>query len=604
MDPRIPHDMIFDNPKSEKVEKFLARHKKLVAEKQPYLKLYQIIGEYVMSRKQNFTQTHMPGEFLTGRIFDNTASSANHLLASSMLGALWPNNSKTFQIDPPEGMSTAKAGTEEVKQYFMEVSKRLRAAIDHPKAGFLLSLEEYMTDQGAFGTSGLSVLENDKPGESDIPVRFAAVDVKHATIAEGNDGFVDTVYIEKEFTLRQLIQEYGFENISKKCREAWDKRKYDDKVKVLHCVEPRVDYDINSPASRDMPICSIHIEVESRHILKESGFNEMPIFVSRFWKISGEVYGRSPAMETIPNILEINAMREASIIAIEKNLDPPLMVTQDGSLGGGVIDTSAGALNVRHISGRAEPNTKVIEQMVTVGELNSTYKRITELKEIIANDFFIDRLLDLNNENRMTLGEANIRNELRGQSLGTIYSRQISELFTRVIERVFNIMFSRGMLGVIPGSQMEVEMMQKGIIPDLYIPDEVVKKMVEGEDAFKVTYISPAARVMRAEELSGIQRTLSFVVEVANVRPEVLDNIDLDEVVRMFADLTGAPAAIIVSAEGVAKVRADRAKAQAQQAQLLAAESQAKIAKDMGSAAQSSAKAGIPPQMAMQGMAA
>jgi ATP-dependent 26S proteasome regulatory subunit len=128
--------------------------------------------------------------------------------------------------------------------------------------------------------------------------------------------------------------------------------------------------------------------------------------------------------------------------------------------------------------------------------------------------------------------------------------------------------------------------------------------MVEGEDAFKVTYISPAARVMRAEELSGIQRTLSFVVEVANVRPEVLDNIDLDEVVRMFADLTGAPAAIIVSAEGVAKVRSDRAKAQAQQAQLLAAESQAKIAKDMGAAAQSSAKAGIPPQMAMQGMAA
>lgn len=577
-----------------KVQRVLERYGKLKAEKNPWLPLYQILGEYVMTRKQNFTADIQDGEFLTGKIFDNTAGSANHLMASSMIGALWPNSAKTFFIGAPLALRAKGLETQEVKDYYERVTQTMAEAMDHPKAGLLTSLEEYMNDQGVFGISGVGAFENTDEDELEVPVRYTAVDAKKIAIDEGKDGFVDTVYIEKQMTVRQLVQEYGVDNVSKASAEAFNNGRCEEKVVVVHAIETRVDGDPYGFGNADMPVASMHIEKSAGKKLRESGFTEMPVFITRFWKAMGEKYGRSPAMEALPDILEANALREATIIAIEKALDPPLAVFNDGTLGGGVIDTSAGAINVFNVSGRiGNANQKPIEQLVTTGELNSSYTRIAELREIIKNNFFIDRLLDLNNETRMTLGEANIRNELRGQSLGTVYARQIAELFTRLIERTFNIMLSKGLLGVLKNSQEEQAILAAGGVP-FYIPDAVADLMMEGKDVFKITFISPAARIMKAEELLGIQRTVEFAIGVAAAAPEILDNLDLDQIIRDVQDLTGAPSRTVVSLDTVRKIRESRQQQQQAMLQMQAQQQQAETARATGQAAQAASQAGIP----------
>lgn len=588
--------------KEGRAQAILHRFKELETEKQPWLPTWQLIGEYVMTRKQNFNSQVTQGEFLTGQIFDSTAANANHLMASSLIGALWPNGARTFKILPPDGMPLEVSGTDEVKQFYERVTNKMVAAIDNAKSGFLTSLEEYMLDQGAFGISGMSALENDNPEEYDIPVKFNAIDAKKMAIDEGPDGFVDTVYIKREMTVKQIVQEYKIENVSEKVRERFKNGGLEEKVHVLHAIEPRIDGVPGSFGSKDFPVASIHIEIESCHILKESGFKEMPVFVTRFWKAMNEKYGRSPAMEAMSDIMEANNLREALIIATEKQLDPPLVVDDDGSLGAKRVNTSAGAINVRRISGRmGDAGREPIRPLYTVGELKSTMERIAELREIIFNAFFIDRLLDLNNETRMTLGEAQIRNELRGQSLGTIYARQLAELFTPLVERAFNIMLERGFFGVVRGGLEDWVAQQMGQIPE-YIPDEIANIMLKGQDAFKVVFISPAARIMRSEELMGIQRTIQFALESAQAAPEILDNIDFDEVIRAIQDLTGAPSNIIKSRQAVFDIREARAQQQQQMLAMQAQQAQAEAVKTGADAMKSAANAGL--SVSQMGMAA
>src|ERR1700678_1825827 len=72
----------------ERVEKVLERHRALKAIKAPWMYTYQLLGEFIMTRKQDFTIHITPGMFLTGKIFDSIAPMANHFFASALLGAL------------------------------------------------------------------------------------------------------------------------------------------------------------------------------------------------------------------------------------------------------------------------------------------------------------------------------------------------------------------------------------------------------------------------------------------------------------------------------------------------------------------------------------
>lgn len=568
--------------------KVLEKHNKMKAAKANWLPLYQRVAKYVFSRKADFTNTVSPGEFLNADVYDNTAANANHLMASTLIGSLWPNGAKTFQIVKP---SKIKRESQKVKEFFDRITKVMVEAIDHPKAGFLTALEEYMLDQGAFGISGIYVEETK---DLEMPVRFTAVDAKKICVEEGADGFVDTVYIEREYTLRQVVEMFGEKALSQKLRDAIKQNDYECKVKLVHAIEPRSFIDMKKKGNLNSPIASKWVEVETGHQIEESGYNELPVFVTRFWKAMDEVYGRSPATESLADIREINALRQAAIIATEKLLDPPLIIKSDGSIGQGDIDTSAGGITVQYVNGRISDAGKTVEQLVTVGELTSTFKRIDELREIIFNAFFIDRLLDLNNEQRMTFGEAQIRNELRGQSLGSTYARQISELFTRIIERVFNILLKKGLMGVVENSEDHIMLTLAGIEVET-IPEEIANLMLNGNEVYKVNFISPAARVMRAEELAGILRTVEFATNTAALGvPDILDNINFDVVVRKVADLSGASSEIMRSQEEVEGIRKARAEAQQAQIQAQAEMMQSQMAKDQSTAVVNMSKATEP----------
>lgn len=556
-----------------RIDAILHRFKTLKARKQSLVPLYDLISEYVYNRKYDGYGIPNAGIFADEDIYDNTAQRANGIMANVMVNNIWPNGPRTFSV----GRTWDTPDTEEIKKYFEFVNQQMYSVMDNTRAGLQTALDEYMLDQGAYGISGVYVEEKDT--DPATPIRYKSWGIKDMLVDEGPDGLIDTIFSEKEMSIRNAVRVYGLEKLPSNARELYKKGEVEKPLKILHVIEPRLDRDPSKKGAKDMPIASIHIELSTRKILKESGLEEMPVFVGRFSKVPGEIYGRSPAMVAMADILEINATREAISVATEKQLDPPLAVYDDGALGGGDIDTSAGAVNVFSVTGRLNTG-KPIEPLYTVGELQSSYNHIDVLKEAINNHFYLDRLLDFNNETRMTLGEAQLRNALRGQSLGAFYARQENEVVTPIIERTFNILLKRGRLGVVSGSQEEMDLLVHGIQP-VYIPNVLVEKMSRGEDIYEITYLSPAKRTMQSEELRGIIETANFAVGVAPASPEILDNIDFDKLITRVAKLSGAPMELIKDSTTVKKLRDARAQQQAQLAQLEQARQQSEIGRNV-----------------------
>lgn len=561
------------DPVQSKPLQKLARLKQLKALKQPWLELYQLLGEFIHQRRMDFLTTQQAGAFLTREIFDTTAPKAAKTAASSILSMLWPNSVKRFRFKPPAELSN----TRENKEYYEKITAKQIAVMDNPKAGLPMALDEYMLEDVVFGTSGVGAFPDKK-----TKVRFKPYGIKNICIAEDANGFVDTVYCEWKWPVHQIVKEYGVENVSPRVRSLFEKGEFDTEFDVLISVEPRITDDFSQARGNDaMPFEATHLEIESKKLLREGGYTEIPIKVGRFWKILGEVMGRSPGMDALPSTLEANAIWEAVTVAIEKNLDPPLGVLDDGKLGGGEIDTSAGAVNVFNITGRAGEKNPIFP-LYTVGEIKQTVNLLQELSQDISDHFFIDRLLDFNNETRMTLGEANIRNKLRNSTLGSIFTRQIAEVFSPLIERVFNILFEAGEFGVINGSAEHQIAHMIGENP-IIIPDEVAKLMLAGKDVYQIEYFTPALRVMQAEELDGIYRTWQSASEIAAAGvPEVLDNLDADESIRRVSNIAGAPTEILRAEKDIEEMRAERDRIRQQQMQLEQAKQTSEALRNVG----------------------
>ncbi len=560
-----------------KVKIIKAKYDQLKTKKAVWLDYFQLIGEYIHGRKMEFTNSWVEGQFLNREQFDSTASRDNQIMASALVGALWQGARNTLKIVPSYGIADNDAN----KKYYEFMLNTIATSMDAPRAGLTTTLDEYMMDETSFGTAGVGVFENeDAVTNRNVPIRFTAWDVKTMCIAENKWGEVDTIYNETEMTLNQAVQEFGLENLSKKSRELHAKGKGDiEKLRVLHVIEPRHNRNPNKFGNKDMPIASINIELGGADkILKESGFESMPIKVVRFSKLLGEVYGRGSGGAALPDAIELNAIWEAVTVALEKILDPPMGVLSDGDLTP-VIDTSAGAMTVFNVTGRMG-NQPPVFPLHTVGEPKAVEPLIVKLTESLSNHFFLDRLLDLNNDTRMTFGEAQIRNELRAASLGSIFSRQIGEGFVPITERVVEILFKMGRLGVMPDSDEAFS----GGKEVMVIPEEIAEKIKNGLEFYNIKFISPAARAMNAEQVQGLLASLQFSEQAIGLDEDARDVIDVDKAIKKIAELTGAPEEIVRSLPAIEDLRKARNNAAAQSAELEQERVKSEIARNLAQA--------------------
>ena len=286
--------------------------------------------------------------------------------------------------------------------------------------------------------------------------------------------------------------------------------------------------------------------------VRTGGYNEFPYLVPRWSKATGEIFGRSPSYNALPDIKTLNKAVEIGLKAWAKAIDPPLLVQDDGVIGR-VRMTPAGITVVR--------TDGAIKPLQIGSNWQITDMKENQLRQAIRQAYYSDQL-QLQEGPQMTATEVQVRYELMQRLLGPTLGRFQSEFLNPLIERVFGIMYRAGALlpepELLKGQQMDIE------------------------------YVGPLARSQRMEESVAIERLYGLAMNVVQVDPAIMDNINHDEAIRLRGKLLGVPKTILRSRDEVMEMREQRAEQQAQMAAMQqqqaagdAMQSQAKAAKDM-----------------------
>ena len=514
----------------------------LESERQTWEDHWQDILDYVMPRKADVTFVRSKGEKRTEVLFDSTAITANNLLAASLHGTL---------TSPSLPWFTLKLRDEELMedrdvQLWLEDSGR-RMYDTFNETNFNTEVHELYLDLTSIGTGALFV-EEANDGFEKGAIHFNTLHIAEYFISENVNGKVDTLYRKYKLSARQAIQEFGEENVGEKIIEA-AKNKPDKQFNFIHAVEPTQDYErATGEKSTKLPFHSCHVCVEDKMIVRTGGYNEFPYLVPRWSKATGEIFGRSPSYNALPDIKTLNKAVEIGLKAWAKAIDPPLLVQDDGVIGR-VRMTPAGITVVRS-DGAIKPL-----------QIGSNWQ-ITDMKEnalrtAIRQAYYSDQL-QLQEGPQMTATEVQVRYELMQRLLGPTLGRFQSEFLNPLIERVFGIM----------------------VRANAFMPTPEVM----GNRKMDIEYVGPLARSQRMEESIAIERLYQLAMNVGQVDPAIMDNINHDEAIRLRAKLLGVPKTVLRGTDEVVEMREAKAQAQQDMMQQQMAQQQAQTALTQGQA--------------------
>ena len=183
-------------------------------------------------------------------------------------------------------------------------------------------------------------------------------------------------------------------------------------VTVMQAIEPRVDRDLTKRDDRNMAWKSVYFEHGGNEdqILRDSGFKEFPALCPRWATTGGDIYGNSPAMETLGDIKQLQHEQLRKAQGIDYKTKPPLQAPT--SLKSRDVDTLPGGIS---FVDAAAPNGGIRSAFEVNIDLSHLLADIQDVRERIKGSFYADLFLMLANGSnpQMTATEVAERHGVR-----------------------------------------------------------------------------------------------------------------------------------------------------------------------------------------------
>ena len=389
------------------------------------------------------------------------------------------------------------------------------------------------------------------------------------------DGKYRPTVFYREFTLTvyAVVAEFGYDNCSASVKEAYDIQDGSGRSReiiVAHSIEPNSDgkgrafgfpeqfafreayWEWGGSASPQGGSQS------PPGFLRKAGYFEQPNVTGRWDIVSNDPYGRSPGMDALGDIKQLQLETRRKAQAIDKMVNPPLVA--DVQLKNQPANLTPGGITfVSGYSASGKPGfASVYDTKFPVQEITQD---LSEVKVRISQTFFNDVLKvasQYETRSNVTALEWDLRKSEALVMLGPALERIDHEFLKPVLNRVFAIAN------------------RAGIIPPA--PPEIQGHIME------VEFVSMLAKAQSAAQAGSIERVLSIVGNIAGVNPEVVDTIDFDYSIDKYSHLLNNDPKMIRSPEMRDLIRQQRAEAQQQAQQAAIAEQLSKGAKNLAGA--------------------
>ncbi|WP_320174937.1 portal protein [Maridesulfovibrio sp.] len=502
-------------------ENILSQYTDAKKDRDKWTGLWDELHSYYQPMKRSTIQQGQIGD---EKIFESTPEYALNLLASGLGGLLTDGSDSWYKA---RHRDQSKADDTQVKEFLERVEEKLKHVFTGDDTGFAQHDHELLFEVCLLGTGAMYV-----EADPETLVRFSTLPLPQCVISESSKGRVDTLFREYEMSARAIMQEWK-DKASDKVKEM-AKKKPETKVAILHAVFPREGIN-KGIGAQNMPFGSVYMEKDSKTVLEESGYQEFPYMVPRWSKAAGEVFGRSPGMTALSDTRVLNAISKTELMGAEKMADRPMMVPDDSFLG--PIRSGPGGISYY----RAGTGDDVKHLPVDV-DLAGTELMLERKEKSILRIFMYEIMASP--EESGTATEWLIRQSEKLRLVKPVLTRLTSEYLVMLLKRVLGILHRSGELGPFP-SGMTI--------------DDIVLSV---ENAI--------TRLRRAQESSGLPQVINSLAPFAQTpqeRAEMMDNFDVDKIVRHQCDSNALPPSYLRDPDEVKARRNKRAEdMQAQQA--------------------------------------
>lgn len=451
-------------------------------------------------------------------LLDATGTDAVRILASGLQSGLTPSNSRWPGLEVGDETDAERRWLDECAQAMWE---QIHGS-NYDSVAF-----DCMLDMGIAGMFPIFAGEADEGG-----YQFEEWPLANSYFAASTPGgAIDTVFNEFALSAEQAVHDYGEHMVSEKVRKLIDDGKPDELVTFVRCVYPRTG--LHGRFGRNMPFASVHIEKDSKKIVRETGYHEQPIGVPRWQPVPGSVYAFGPAFEALPDLKTLNEVVRYDLA----NMDLAI-AGMWGAVDDGVLNARSVTIGPRKVITMAHKDN--FFPLQPAGKFDVALLEIERLQRSIRKVFMADQLEPQAKAGTPpTATEIVVRVELLRQLLGPVYGRMQSEYLQWLVVRCFGIAYRAGAFGPPPRS------------------------ILQRASGIGVTYNSPIARAQKAVDVAAMDRfEVSLAQEAAVVGQGQLDLYDWEAAARHRAELLGVPADLLPDEDAVQARRDGRAREQ------------------------------------------
>ena len=544
-------------------EKVQSRWDALKKERSSWMSHWKDISEVLLPRAGRFlpTENNRGGKAAFRKILDSTGTRALRTLSGGMMSGMTSPARPWFRLTT---FNPELDESYEVKVWMSQVTSLMQMVFY--KSNTYRALQMAYEELGAFGTSATLIYD-----DFDRVIHCHPLTIGEFAIATDSRGRVNTVYREFRMTVAMLVQEFGLANVSRAVKDMYDRGQLDEWVEVINAIEPRTERDPRKTDAKNMPYLSVYFEKsgDKGKVLRETGFTEFPAMCARWSVTGGDIYGTSPGMEALGDLCQLQQMQFRKSQAIDYKVHPPVLIPSEMKnmgtqfLPGGVIPYS-----------NAQQAQQIRSAYMVDLDLNSLLVDIQDVRQRINEAFYRDIFMLMVNstDKTMTATEVTERHEEKMLLMGPVLERLNAEMLDPLINIVFN------------------KLVQADLLPPL--PEDL-----QGQQ-LNVEFISILAQAQKAISTNSVDRMFSVLGNLAGMKPDIVDNVDLDFWPQWYADALGVDPRFIVSGKKVAVIREQRAQADQQAAAMEQLQGATQAAKNMGMSMQ-----GQSPEQIMQAFA-
>ena len=463
--------------------------------------------------------SHSNAQARQAELLDTTGTDGARILASALQSGLTPANSRWPGLDVGDENDEERRWLDESAEQMWE---NIHAS-NYDSVAY-----DCMLDMAIAGMFPMFVDEAPEGG-----YRFEEWALANSYFAASRPGGpVDTVFNEFPLSAEQAVNDYGEGRVSEKIRKLVADGKPDEQVQFVRCCSPRSG--ATGRFALNLPFASVHIEKDSKQIMRESGYHEQPFGAPRWQLVAGSVYAEGVGVQALPDLKTLNT--EVGYVLSNADL---AIAGMWGAVDDGVLNPRTVRVGPRKIIVMAAKDNMWPLQPATKFEIAAL--EIDRLQRSIRKMFMADQLEPQQRPGQPpTATEVIVRVELIRQLLGPVYGRLQSEYLQWLVARCFGLAYRAGIFAPVPRSILN--------------------------RAIRPVYHSPIARAQKAVDVSAMDRYEATLANEAATtgKEELLDNYDWDEGARHRAELLGVPAKLIPEKDAVDKRREARAQASQQ----------------------------------------